>query len=698
MRKRFGSVLEAVGLLDWPSHPASTAGCRISSNVEDNVQDTNPSNRPGHKARAAKPRRNHPVRPLALGVLLLTLLVSSVSASFAQPQDLGEISIYTLDNGDLNDSIGDAALKTNAATLQANEATPANAADIKLAPDQDGTANNAVTFDGTYYVQTQEESNIFPLTFSVWFKADNVTDEHSIVDSDIGGEYGFSLIIGYDDPQRTDDTPRDGSLTVQYHDGVWDSNVKIEQGKWYQAYVTYSQDTITLFLGAKGEQLQEISTPYTLGNLGSASGTKPTFRFGRHNPGDPQWFVGDIGEVRFYNKTLSITEVVEEAKKEDPSIDTTQVENTIPTPAPSPVPPTSAPAVTTNDVGGGNGDVHILTVDRLRYDFQEVGDFVVMSSTTGGLMVQARQEAVPNSSASVNTAAAMQVGPDKLEFYLNKGQPITFTINDQPAALPTGQTPLPGGGTITPYGSNGVDIFWPDGNTIGRVVFWSDCIDIFTGRLTQALQYEGVYGNKDGDPNNDIKLRAGDVITPPASAQQIKEFGDSWRVREGESLFDAPLSVEPPAEAAPTLADIDPAKREEAKATCDNAGITNEHALYSCTYDVAVTDNLSFVDSAKGVDEMLAQATPVEIVAGSDAPGLEIITDAPAVEATTAPVTEATTAPVVEATTAPVAEATTAPVAAATNTGFMGFLQNPIITAVLGFLVGILMCMIIRRR
>ncbi|MBP8250882.1 MAG: choice-of-anchor L domain-containing protein [Herpetosiphon sp.] len=345
-----------------------------------------------------------------------------------------------------------------------------------------------------------------------------------------------------------------------------------------------------------------------------------------------------------------------------------------------------------------NGDVHILTADGLRYDFQEVGDFIGLRSTTGGVMVQARQEQAPNSSASVNTAAAMQVGNDKLEFYLNKGGTPIFTVNDQATPLPTTKTSLPDGGTIEPY-STGFQISWPDGNTGVRILFWPDCLDIFTGRFTPALTYEGVYGNFDGDPNNDIQIRNGAVITPEATSAQLKEFGDSWRVPQGESLFDTPSTATSPAQTAPTLAEVDATKREEAKKKCDAAGITNQIALYDCTYDVAVTDNESFIDSAKGVDAVLKEQPPVQVVDGSDAPGLEVLTNSP-------PTTEVTVAPAVEVTVAPAdqptpTQATAAPASEpAADAGLLnGLLKNPFaIVGLIGFLIGIVVMFMLRRR
>lgn len=205
------------------------------------------------------------VTVLVAGVLLLTLFIMSGTLTSAQGiSDFAPISIYTLDNGSVEDSIEDPNLRTPAGTLYGNPASTA---------DRFGNPNGALLFDGIDdYVQTNEGSNFKPLTFSVWFRADDISGEHSIVDSDVSGAYGHSLIIGYDDPGRTDDTPYDGSLDVQYHNGFWDTGVKIETGKWYHAFVTFG-DEMRLYLGSQDQ-------PMTLVAQQSYTGTEfGRFRF-----------------------------------------------------------------------------------------------------------------------------------------------------------------------------------------------------------------------------------------------------------------------------------------------------------------------------------------------------------------------------------------------------------------------------------
>ena len=110
-----------------------------------------------------------------------------------------------------------------------------------------------------------------------------------------------------------------------------------------------------------------------------------------------------------------------------------------------------------------SGDVHITTPDNLVYDFQDRNDYILSHSTnSSAVMLQARQEAWPqrpNRAVAVNTAVAMNVAGDTLEFYL-KPSP-TFFINGAETPLPTSEVSLPHGGALilTKGGTNDFTVF-----------------------------------------------------------------------------------------------------------------------------------------------------------------------------------------------------------------------------------------------
>ncbi|KPV53330.1 hypothetical protein SE17_10265, partial [Kouleothrix aurantiaca] len=528
----------------------------------------------------------------------------SASSVFAQgdPPGFEPISIYSLDNGKIDDSVPDASKKTPDGQAFGKPQTTA---------DRQGNPNGAMLFDGVDdYIQTNEDSNIKPLTFSLWFRADDTSGEHSLVDSDESGKYGHSLIIGYDDPNNQNDTPRDGSLDVQYHNGFWDTGRKIQPGTWYHAFVTYS-DTMQLYLGTETEPMQLVAEqPYPTNS--GFDGSK--FRFGRHNAGDPQWFKGAIDDVRFYDKALP-KEVIEQ----------------IPVATPTP----SAPLIDTcvNIPVNSFGDVHIKTPDLLAYDFQEAGEFILTRSTSGDVVVQARQEIWPQKpKVTINTAAALSVGSDKLEFYM-KPQ-FSFLVNGTPTDLPASNLDLPGGGRIIPCKEKGrFVIAWPDGNTAARVIVdGTRSFDIGVARLNGTLSYEGLIGNLDKNSKNDVQVRGETAALPlaftkdhkPVADADFKKFGDSWRVPAAESLFSKPMamngtktaneshfffamSVSSPASQADdaqlTLENIEPQAIQKAVEVCKEVAVDGGFALDTCTYDVAATGDESFAQSAAVVSE-----------------------------------------------------------------------------------------------
>lgn len=302
---------------------------------------------------------------------------------------------------------------------------------------------------------------------------------------------------------------------------------------------------------------------------------------------------------------------------------------TIFTPTPLPPTPTSEPTAIPTSKPGTNdhGDVHIRTPDGLVYDFQEVGDFILLQSTSGDVMLQARQSPLgPNGRVSINTAVAMNVAGDTLEFYL-KPERGFYLNGERLDDLPTTARTLNAGGEIVlnpPANASQQDftVVWPDRSTGVRVILYGDNhLDIGIARFGGSLTYEGILGNLDKNRQNDVRTRDGEAIEPLPTFAELKRFGDSWRVQEGESLFRAvPATQETVADEATvaegqlTVRDLDPAVVEGARQICEGAGITDPLALDTCTYDVAVTGDEIFVESAQAVEESIAVLSPCERV------------------------------------------------------------------------------------
>ena len=240
----------------------------------------------------------------------LLAICPAVSAQADLLTDL--IAHYPLD-GDVTDASG---LGNNATNFGAT-----------FTADRFGNADSALFCDGNDYVQTPQGSNFKPLSFSVWFRADNVSAERSIVDSDVAGAFGHSLMIGYQHvgfpigpaafPAGSEPTCNpaplvpgscawgDGTLDVQFHSpagvsgGAHDTGESISAGQWYHAVVNYAADIEVFLNGNLVLDIPYADAPYDGSN----------FRLCRHNASDPQWFIGAIDDVRFFEASLTQSEV-----------------------------------------------------------------------------------------------------------------------------------------------------------------------------------------------------------------------------------------------------------------------------------------------------------------------------------------------------------------------------------------------------
>ena len=156
-----------------------------------------------------------------------------------------------------------------------------------------GQVNYSLSFDGSNdYVQTDLFINTLPYTVTCRFKSDVSSGEQSIVDTDVGGRYGNSIILGYQDGDNT--------IDIEYHNGFYDSPFVYGADTWYNVTATYENGLVGLYVNG-------ISIGSKTFGQGAVDGSK--VRFGRHNAGDPQWFDGVIDEVAIWDKVLSDTEI-----------------------------------------------------------------------------------------------------------------------------------------------------------------------------------------------------------------------------------------------------------------------------------------------------------------------------------------------------------------------------------------------------
>lgn len=284
--------------------------------------------------------------------------------------------------------------------------------------------------------------------------------------------------------------------------------------------------------------------------------------------------------------------------------------------------------------GTSYGDPHMITFDGLKYSFQTVGEFVLVKSIASNFEVQSRQGAM-GPSISMNTAVAIRVGSNRVALYAKNlpddDSSTPLRVNGKPTRLENGSLELPGGGMVQGSGSYYL-ITAPTGEQIGVSFTGNGRMDITPYIESGSGRYVGLLGNADGSPDNDLQTRSGKklmtkqnstygvlsqalqntlpVPVPLGQAEKVffevmyREFGDSWRIRQADSLFDYAAGRDTqsytnrsfPASFL-SLNSFMPLQLREAEKICRQAGVESE-LMEGCLFDVANTGDASFAKSA----------------------------------------------------------------------------------------------------
>jgi subtilisin family serine protease len=263
--------------------------------------------------------------------------------------------------------------------------------------------------------------------------------------------------------------------------------------------------------------------------------------------------------------------------------------------------------------GYNDGDPHIRTVNGLYYDFQTGGEFVALRGQ--GMEFQTRQRPVDSLPwVSVNTAVAARVGKHRVTWQPGTGftpdpSGLQLRVDGAVTSLPAGGIAL-GGGKVSPQGSTGIVIDFPDGTKMtASAHFWPyGNVWYLNVRAYNTMATDGIMG----------VLRPGEWTSPG--------FSDKWRVskrtstrslagtrvatraigqEEGlnESLFDYEEALDPekfvsapyPADKIPPM---DPRNVELAKEVC--ARVKDEKLHRDCLFDVGTTGDPVFAEGAAG--------------------------------------------------------------------------------------------------
>ena len=264
--------------------------------------------------------------------------------------------------------------------------------------------------------------------------------------------------------------------------------------------------------------------------------------------------------------------------------------------------------------GGGHGDVHFGMFNGLRYDFQGVGEFIVLSAKSGSVLVQARQQPFGDSKTiSVTTALGMNVGGDIVAVYA--GQPAPLRVNHQPASLKEPSIRLTKGGEVRREG-NGFVVVWPDKSQV-RILYGPN-LDYIVSLCPPQHATEGLLGSADARSGvfpvrhaTAIELGSGDA----GYDQLYHVVGNSWRISQSESLFDYAAGqttdtftdLNFPYQFDST-AEISSDRWQQGEAACRQAGISDPTSLRECTLDVAATGQAAFATNAALMEAVYARS------------------------------------------------------------------------------------------
>ncbi|WP_375553753.1 VWD domain-containing protein [Roseovarius mucosus] len=263
-----------------------------------------------------------------------------------------------------------------------------------------------------------------------------------------------------------------------------------------------------------------------------------------------------------------------------------------------------------------SGDPHLKTLDGVDYDFQAAGEFVLLQSTDAqGFALQARMVPVA-ANVSVNQAIATNL--DGTAVMIDAADPDPLHVNGAVVALADGSSLDVGEGRIYRRGDV-YTIVYPGadgaiGNGDSQVV-----VRVREGRLDLDVRLnaellgslEGLLGDGDGNPDNDIARADGTVLARPLVFSELYgAYRDDWRISSlGDSLFSYEFGESPNGfyqsdfpGAIVSLDTLDPEVLATAREAALAAGLQEgSEAFENAVLDFALTNDESFLTSALDV-------------------------------------------------------------------------------------------------
>ncbi|AFZ49126.1 cadherin domain-containing protein [Dactylococcopsis salina] len=266
-----------------------------------------------------------------------------------------------------------------------------------------------------------------------------------------------------------------------------------------------------------------------------------------------------------------------------------------------------------NSASFGLGDPHVSSFDRNNFSFQVVGEFTVVESTdeNNPLTIQVRtsptieEDGESSDSLSNYTAIATEVNGDTIALYAGEENPVFINGENVSDLNETPVTDL----------DNGLFQINLDEAGEERIV-----VQVFENRIDPRVflseerngNIAGVFGDKDGNPNDDFTLRDGTILPNPTFDQINNQFAQSWRttdpansllLREGENLAEINDTNFPAREITLEVLEeqLGTDRFNDIVQQVEAAGLTEGFLRTAAIIDFATTNDDSFITSALNV-------------------------------------------------------------------------------------------------